>query len=308
MSDLIPLLIAQTGLSESDILGIIRNAPRRYKTYAIEKRNGGERVISQPARELKALQRILMAELLAKLPVHVAATAYREGISIKANALAHAQNGPIMKFDFENFFPSITARDWRTYCERRSLFRSEVDLWLTTNVFFKKDYARSSLVLAIGAPSSPLLSNILMHEFDEKVAEIVRKDQVTYTRYADDLTFSAKRTGFLTKVESNLRKIIRELKSPSLSINEAKTVLATTKYKRFVTGLVLTNDGAVSIGHDRKRIVRAAVHRALTGKLSSGEKRELAGFLAFIHDVEPDFLVRIENKYGAGIIRRLQEQ
>jgi RNA-directed DNA polymerase len=130
--------------------------------------------------------------------------------------------------------------------------------------------------------------------------------EVRYTRYADDMTFSAKRTGFLTVVEKSLRKAIREIKSPSLTINEAKTVLATIKYKRFVTGLVLTNDGKVSIGQERKRKIRAALHSDFYGRLQLAQRKELAGLLAFVSDVEPQFLERLEKKYGRDLIRRLR--
>jgi hypothetical protein len=125
---------------------------------------------------------------------------------------------------------------------------------------------------------------------------------VTYTRYADDLTFSARRTGFLTGVEQALRSVIREIESPSLKINEKKTVLATRKYKRWVTGLVLTNDGAVSIGHERKKKIRAAVHHAKYGKLDRAELSYLGGLLAFVESVEPEFLQRLMQKFGPNLI------
>src|SRR4051794_3337072 len=122
MSRLLPILVAGTGLGEHDVLAIVRNAPIRYKTYPIRKRNGGERLISQPARELKALQRVLAESFLSQLPVHRAATAYRPGVSIRDNAAAHVLNGPILKFDFKEFFPSITSHDWRIYSQKNSLF------------------------------------------------------------------------------------------------------------------------------------------------------------------------------------------
>jgi RNA-directed DNA polymerase len=117
MGKLIPFLVGSTGVSEHELRGIIRNAPIRYKTYYIQKRNGGERLISQPARELKALQRVMVTEFLDRLPVHSAATAYRRGMSIVDNAVPHAINGPILKFDFKDFFPSIDAMDWKIYCK-----------------------------------------------------------------------------------------------------------------------------------------------------------------------------------------------
>jgi hypothetical protein len=306
VSKFLPLLVAGTGLSESDVIKIISNAPLRYKNYTIPKRRGGERTISQPARELKALQRILTEQFLSKLPVHQSATSYRVGTSIKHNALAHASNGPILKFDFANFFPSISARDWTNYCEREGLKLETRDIWISTNIFFHRRSRQGRLSLAIGAPSSPCLSNILMNAFDTKIASELASDQVTYTRYADDLTFSAKRTGYLNQVEKILRRTIKEMKSPSLTLNESKTTLATKKYKRFVTGLILTNDGKVSLGRERKRRIRAALKHYADHRLDIRQQAKLAGLIAFVHDVERDFILRMEKKYGSELLDALK--
>jgi hypothetical protein len=145
-----------------------------------------------------------------------------------------------------------------------------------------------------------------MHDFDALITEMVSKDEVAYTRYADDLTFSARRTGFLTDVERSLREAIRSTKSPHLMINEDKTVLATTKYKRMVTGLILTNDCKVSIGYKRKREIRAALNNEKYGRLTLRERVQLAGLLAFVNDVEPEFLTRLKAKYGDEMLQRLK--
>jgi RNA-directed DNA polymerase len=300
------MLIEATGLNEHDLRAIIRNAPIRYKRYTIKKRNGGDRTISQPASEVKALQRALLAGVLNNLQVHRCATAYRPGISILNNALPHARSGVIMKFDFKNFFPSIRARDWEKYCENVGLFEDPEDIQLSTKILFHQMKKSVVLRLAIGAPSSPHLSNILMRDFDEWITKAVTPAHVTYTRYADDLTFSAHRTGFLTGVKPALARAVREIKSPRLTINEDKTVVATNKYRRQVTGLILTNDGTVSIGHERKRNLRAAVHRCQLGLLNGAEEVKLAGLLAFVHAVEPDFLERLKQKYSEELINRIQ--
>jgi RNA-directed DNA polymerase len=306
VSELLPILIGATGLSEWDIRLILANAPSRYKHFKIKKRNGEDRKIAQPARELKALQRALIASKLAKLPVHEAATAYRSGVSIADNASAHAGNGPILKYDFQDFFPSIRSNDWRKYCKSNSVFDNEEDLWISERILFQRDKGSRILKLSIGAPSSPIVSNILMHRFDTLISHAVASDKVTYTRYADDLTFSAPRTGFLTQVESILRKAVRATPWPRLVINEKKTVLATPKYRRQVTGLILANDGKISIGRDKKRAVRAALHRAQHDRLTEQELSHLCGMLAFINSVEPEFVTRMEKHYGLDLLQRLK--
>jgi RNA-directed DNA polymerase len=306
LARLLKLLVAGTGLSEGDVRSIVANAPSRYKTYTIPKRSGGQRTISQPAREVKFLQRILIDEVLSKLPVHDAAMAYREGRSIKDNAAAHVGGGTILKLDFADFFPSIVAGDWRGYCERYRVFDDEDDVRLSANVLFRRTKYGSVLHLAIGAPSSPTLSNVLMAEFDQRVAEAVAKDKVSYTRYADDLTFSAKRAHNLVGVERAVRRIIREVASPRLRLNEEKTVLATRKFRRVVTGLVLADDGKVSLGRDRKRDIRAALHHYTLGQLNGHETAHLAGLLAFVNAVEPMFLARLVDRYGLATIEQVK--
>jgi RNA-directed DNA polymerase len=308
MGELIRLLTAATGLGEFDIRGIVRNAPYRYKLYHIPKRSGGRRQICHPARELKILQRVLLAEILDHLPVHDAATAYRLGVSIKDNAEAHAKNGAILKYDFKDFFPSIRDTDWRSYCERNSVFKNEEDVEISCRILFWSKPGSNVLRLSIGAPSSPALSNILMRDFDERIQSELKPDKVTYTRYADDLTFSGPRVGHLSKVEKTLRRAIKEMKSPRLRINEDKTVLATKKYRRTVTGLILSNDGDVSIGRERKKAIRAAVHHASKGKLSEDERAQLGGLLAFVQNVEPSFLIRLTARYGEDVIKYIKKR
>jgi len=83
--------------------------------------------------------------------------------------------------------------------------------------------------------------------------------------------------------------------------------MATRKYKRFVTGLVLTNDNKVSIGHERKRRIHAALYRESQGRLDYQQRARLAGLLAFVNDVEPAFLARLEEKYGPELIQELKK-
>ncbi|WP_312806586.1 retron St85 family RNA-directed DNA polymerase [Agrobacterium cavarae] len=308
MSEILRALSEATGLSDWDLRAIISNAPDRYKVYHIDKRRGGRREIAQPARELKVLQRALHDIFLARLPVHPAAMAYRPGIGLRQNALAHSHNGPILKFDFQDFFPSLRAEDWEEYCHRHDVFNNEEDVALSSKIIFRRKNRHSSVLrLAIGAPSSPHVSNILMFEFDAAIQAYCASQKVTYTRYADDLTFSAQRTGFLTGVPKALERIVKDLTSPRLKINYEKTVLATKKYKRMVTGLILTNDGSVSLGQLRKRNLRAGVHRWMLGLLSNADTCRLAGQLSFAEDIEPDFVARLASKYGTQAIADIKK-
>lgn len=307
MSNIYKILSDESGLSESDVRIIVSNAPFRYKTYNIPKRNGGLREISQPAKELKVLQRIIVDKFLANLPIHACATAYRSGFSILSNATPHAKSGAILKLDFSDFFPSITSNDWHLYCEDNNIFNKQEDVDITSNILFRRKSRGSILRLAIGAPSSPILSNILMFNFDDRIYREVQKHKVSYTRYADDVTFSARRAGNLSEIKKIFSNVVKETKSPKLKINEEKTVFSTKKYHREVTGLVISDSGFVSIGHQKKRKIRSEIHHCLNRKLSSEDMMSLAGKIAYINSVEPSFIRSMEEKYNISLIKKIYE-
>lgn len=297
MSDFVSFLASGMALSEGEVRSILMRAPVSYKFFEVDKRRGGKRSISQPAREVKCLQR-LAVQYLSHLPIHSSAMAYRKGISIRDNAARHSHNGPIKKYDLREFFHSIRANDWVRFCEDKGIFRSNEDVELSGRLFFCSIPSWNGLRLAMGAPSSPWLSNVMMNEFDEKITEGLISDRVTYTRYADDLTFSALRTGNLTVVDKVLRSVIKDLRYPRLTVNEEKTVTATLKYRRSVTGLIIANDGRVTLGRERKRQIRAAVHHVLIGKASQEDEAQVRGWLAYAHAVEPAFIGSLRSSYG----------
>jgi RNA-directed DNA polymerase len=132
------------------------------------------------------------------------------------------------------------------------------------------------------------------------------KRKISYTRYADDLTFSGQRIGMLKDMIKTVQKSIHEIESPRLTINVEKTTFITPAQRRIVTGVTLANNGTLSLGRDRKRLISAQVHHADLGKLSPREMGLLAGQLAFVNVVEPAFLDRLKDRYGSEVINRIQ--
>ena len=305
MSRLIELLIYETGLMADDLVRIIATAPSRYKVFEIPKRSGGVREIAQPARELKLLQRIIADKVLSELPVHPAARAYRQGLSIRDNARPHAGRGPILKMDFKDFFPSIRSVDWEKYCEENSVLDPD-DRRLSCLILFRRAKGEKALKLSIGAPSSPALSNILLYKFDELVAQEAEKRKITYTRYADDISFSGQRIGMLKDMTKAVETAIKKTQRPRLIINDEKTSFITAKNRRFITGVTLTNDGLLSLGRDKKRLISAKVHHASLNKLDRTQIVALSGQLAFVNVVEPAFLSKLKERYGRELIERIQ--
>jgi hypothetical protein len=143
-------------------------------------------------------------------------------------------------------------------------------------------------------------------DFDVKVATFCEKLGVAYTRYADDLSFSADVSAKLQQVERMLGVLCRRMKSPKLTINPGKTVRVSKRDSRRITGLTISNDATISLGRDRKRLIRASVHHYILGKLAKDQQLELKGMLAYVNAVEPSFLVRLRQKYGLNVIRQIQ--
>lgn len=297
MSKLLNLLISESGMNVDDLWRVIKTAPKRYKVFEIDKRSGGKREIAQPARELKQLQRILIEHILSPLPVHPAATAYRKGMSILDNAKPHSGSGPILKMDFSDFFPSIRSEDWLLYCAENQIL-SIADRQITAQLLFRQAKFERLLKLSIGAPSSPMLSNILMARFDAVIWNEAERRNIVYTRYADDLTFSGQRAGMLKDMIKEVERAIRRIDKPKLSVNAKKTTFVTAATKRSVTGIVLANDGSVGIGRERKRLLSSRVHHAIIDEMAREDLQKLAGELAFVNVVEPSFIEWLKNKYG----------
>jgi len=306
MSELLTNLGAAVLLTPEELSRLIRSAPHRYKTYPIPKRKAGEfRIIAQPAREVKALQYWVMQNVLNRFAVHPAATGYREGLNIADNARRHVNSRFLLKLDFKDFFPSIKSYDFRRYIEKHAPEFNDEEVEALSRILFWKPRGMNDMRLSIGAPSSPLLSNIILRDFDDRIAEFCSGVEVSYTRYADDLSFSADASEKLRLVEEMVNRLSGSLESPRLTLNTEKTVRVSKKRARRVTGLILTNDAKVSIGRVHKRRVRAAVNYFVSGRLPRDQCAQLRGMLAFVKSVEPEFLNRLRNHYGTDVIRKI---
>lgn len=301
MSNLLERLSNDLALPLDDLRYLVKSAPYRYKVYEIAKKSPGKkRTIAQPAREIKPLQYWVIRNVLSAFPIHPAAVAYRAGKSILDNALPHAAHKYLCKLDFAGFFPSIKSTDFEKFMKQNPIAEiwSEEEIEYLSKILFWRKKRDNIPELSIGAPSSPLLSNVLLFDIDVKIASLCARCGVTYTRYADDLSFSTNNPEVLRNFETQIADICKKSRPPRLKLNPAKTVHASKKGHRRVTGLVLTNDGRVSLGRDKKRELVAKFHHYLLGSLKEQEVRELAGMISYAKSVEPEFLQRLAQKYG----------
>jgi RNA-directed DNA polymerase len=292
---------AQLGIPVASILTIARRASHLYRQYSIPKRNGGSRFIEHPAKPLKALQKWLTTTFIETLPVHPCATAYVKQASTTKNARAHAAGNYLLRMDLESFFPSITTADMLTYKESNGRHFHD---WTDDDFryFLLLTFLRGHL--AIGAPSSPLLSNVLCFELDKKLNEIAHDRGVVYTRYSDDLFFSATAPGILRGMESRVAEAISSLEYPrNLRINTGKTRHSSRRGRRRVTGITLTSTGQISLGRSLKRQLCSKLFKR--AGLTPPERAQLEGMLAYCKAVEPDFINRLIIKFGLPAVKEV---
>lgn len=298
----------ELGFNYTEFFRLFLTAPKRYKVYSIPKRNGsGSRVIAHPSQELKLIQTWITDNVLNKFPVHRCATAYEEGRSILDNASPHAKKKFLLKMDFNNFFPSLKPDDLKKLIsDTNDMSLGKSDLVALQKFLFRLPKGAKSLEMSVGAPSSPKFSNVIMFQFDAMISDFCKREKVIYTRYADDLTFSTNRSDVLETCEKEVGRVLKKIKYPKLTINEQKTVFSSKKTMRRVTGLILSSEGKVSLGRDKKRLLRSQIHYFQKRKLSAIEAETLRGHLAYAHAVEPSFLERMKRCYGDKLIEKIQ--
>lgn len=269
-------LLAHLGVSARELRKIWWHRGRMYHQFEIAKRKGKTRKIDAPDDRLKYLQRQI-ASLLDPLyrvrnPVH----GFVAGKSVKTNALAHLRKRFVLNIDLEDFFPSIT--------ENRVIGLLE-SLGIDSRV--------ASIVARIcchhghlpqGAPTSPILSNMICFRLDKDLLAFAKETRCIYTRYADDITFSsfqpmtwlfegsAPPPGRFTPelLEPKFRRIIV---NNGFKINPEKTHYADRHSRRMVTGLKINE--LLNVDRRYIRNIRAALYSVETlGKNGAQAKFE----------------------------------
>jgi RNA-directed DNA polymerase len=295
-SDVFLRLLHTTPFSKKELVSIINTSPRRYKTFLIEKKNGrGNRLIAQPSPEVKLLQRTIIKNEFSEINIHGSAKAYMPGISIKDHAKEHSENRYLLKIDFKDFFHSIKPAILINRLEKDGTTLTSQDQRNIVRILFFENKGCNNLELSIGAPSSPLISNYIMYDFDNDVNEFCLHKNAIYTRYSDDLAISTSRPHILNIIYEFIVSII-EKKYSWLIINTDKTVNVSTKRRRVLTGLTLCNDGTVSIGRNKKRNIRASIYNLRNKQNIADNYSYIRGMLAFVNSIDREFYLSMIKK------------
>jgi len=232
----------------------------RYTTFDIPKRSGGTRKISTPVTALKIIQQklnqVLQQVYEPRPPVH----SFIPGHSILTNARTHVRREWVLNVDLKEFFPSIT------FPRVRGLFIAKPYEIAPGAATVLAQICCFESKLPQGAPTSPIVSNMLCAKLDNELYRLARKHKCRYTRYADDITFSTGESDFppaLANINSQgqlevgdeLNRIIHE---NWFEVNPDKLRLRTRNLWQEVTGLTVNERPNVKRRYVRQ--LRAMLH------------------------------------------------
>ena len=274
-----------------------------YNSFTIPKKNGGERVIHAPKKDLKFLQKKLSNVLWEcylesieskskdkNFKTPVLSHAFEKGKSIITNSQMHRNKKYILNIDLKNFFDSFN------FGRVRGFFIKDKDFAVSPEIATViAQIACYQGKLPQGAPSSPIITNLITRILDYRIVKIAKKYRFTYSRYADDMTFSTNRELNSNKLRASkeLDNFLTELEeviiSSGFEINPKKTRLSNSMQRQEVTGLVVNKK--INVKREYIKNTRAMAFQlykdgAFEIDKKPGTINQLTGRFAFIFQID----------------------
>ena len=267
-----------------------------YSSFEIPKKNGGKRLINAPNKSLKYVQRKLSKLLLKRLDDYNRengskqniAHAYFKGKGIKTNAFPHRNKRFILNIDLDDFFGTIHFGRVQGFFQKNAYFKlPEIATILAQLTCYEGK-------LPQGAPTSPVISNLICQILDYKILDLCKRYKLTYTRYADDLTFSTNDRKVFESRQQFVEELGKIIEKSGFNINNEKTYFQSSENRQVVTGLSVNKKINVTVDF-YKKTRSMAQHLYKTGGFSvdgkEGNLNILEGRFSFIND-----LVRYNNQ------------
>ena len=270
-----------------------------YNTLEIPKKNGDTRTICIPNKNLKKVQKKLYDKLSTyydEIKIQNNFTSkishgFEKNRSIVTNAEVHKNKRYVVNFDLLDFFPSINFGRVRSYFIKNKYFEINDDIatMLAQLTCYKG-------ALPQGAPTSPLIANMICNIMDIRIIKIAKKYRLDYTRYADDLTFSTNNKYFLNNYDKFLEDIKNVIHRSGFELNPKKTRLLFSNSRQEVTGLIVNKK--ISIPKEYYKNTRAMAHSLYKNDYflindEVGTIEQLEGRFSFINQID---LYNIGNK------------
>lgn len=267
-------------LSEYTLHKIIKCTDKYYKEIRIPKKNGGTRRLACPSKKLKAVQAWILRNILDHLSVNPSATAFKKRTNITSNIERHTDNQFFLCLDIDNFFESIPQKNINNFFKALG-YNKHVSFILAKICTYKG-------FLPQGGVTSPALSNLINIKLDKRISGYCSKRNIVYSRYADDFTFSSNNPNKLIQSIKILKKIINE---ENYQLNNNKTRIIRPGNAKKITGLLITDEGKISIGRKQRKTLRATIYNSLNNdNLTIQEKIDIEnhinGWLSFLKGID----------------------
>ena len=279
-----------------EVLKIINGTEYKYNIFYRHKKNGKRREINSPCDALKAkqahLKLLLRSKIDAELPTYV--VGFRNGYNLKKNGEQHNGKKWVINLDIKNFFPSIT----------KEILEKELDCfkdYLKTHRYNFNDFIEFVVLnkaLPQGSPISPLLSNYIGYKLiDAKIYPFLLNrfgNDLSYTRYADDITISLNKIETRTQVKDIVNEVIKIIESDGLFfINKEKISIMHNSQKQVVTGICVNQK--TSLGRKEKLKYRAIFHKLKNNEIKMDNV--LQGKIAYLRSIEPEYYEKLKRSF-----------
>ncbi|MBN1210516.1 MAG: RNA-directed DNA polymerase [Myxococcaceae bacterium] len=287
---------ALVGVEESELEALMRpgtEAGSGYVEFEVPKRSGGVRRIAAPRARLKEVQRAILAKILEHMPAHEAAHGFVKGRSTVSNAEPHTGASVVVRVDLEDFFPTVHYRRVKGLFQAHG-YGDEVAGVLAGLTTHRPKLPDGTVVwpgaLPQGAPTSPAIANLVCRRMDARLSALAKKLGATYTRYADDLSFSFKSPP--EKMGRFLWWVNAILQQEGFSENNPKRRVMRKGLRQRVTGLTVNQQ--VSIPRvERRRFKAILANCRKHGVASQARGRSdfaawLQGYAAYVRMVHPE--------------------
>jgi retron-type reverse transcriptase len=232
-----------------------------YIRFWIPKKSGKSREINAPLPHLKKAQHWILSEILQQAPAHPASHGFIKNRSTATNAEPHCNQQVVVKLDLINFFPTITFRRVRGVFCALGYSRKVAYNFAMLTTFAPQEFSRAALPQ--GAPTSPAISNLVCRRLDARLAGLAKQFGATYTRYADDLTFSGP-VEFQHRLSRFFLLVNKIIKREGFQINWEKRRILRKGQSQQICGLVVNQQ--VNLPRKQRRLFRSMLHRLEQGK------------------------------------------
>ena len=270
-----------TNSSSNQVRFFLSNKEKAYTTFKVPKKCGDFREINAPSKKMKSIQRWILDEILYKLNPGDYAHGFIPGKTIYTNAKAHTNKDLVLGIDIKDFFPSIK-------------FGAIYNVFKNAGYNLKVAWQLADLCtyhwkLPQGAPTSPMLANLVALNLDNQISQYCITRNFEYSRYADDITISGS-----YELPIHKERIIKIIKGSGFEINSKKVRMLSKGSRQKVTGLVVNDK--VSIGRTKKKTLRALVHNILiNGPVIENKSNDpyfrerIFGHLGCANSIDPEF-------------------